>query len=259
MTQASVEPVLAQRNGIAPERVVGVDEQLGAAPRARPRPARRGPGTMRASSNSTAETSTAAVRSSTAAASRSASVSTGRAGTRTTSSPSSRQPRELAAQRVELAVGGDEPRPARAGRAPTGSAATRSCVLAPSAISPRGSSSSARKPSRTRSALRERALPLVVDVQRGVVERLDLPLERDVRPRLVRVAGEQQPLGDAEARVVARRAGSPRRELTARLRIAHRSGNAGWSSVDAQVLRARRAAGAAPCRRSCARTIFTWR
>ena len=69
--------------------MVDVDQQLGAAAPRTPRASASSPGTIRAVSNRTAETSTAAVRSSTAAASRSASVSTGAAGTRTTSSPAS--------------------------------------------------------------------------------------------------------------------------------------------------------------------------
>ena len=45
----------------------------------------------------------------------------------------------------------------------------------------------------------------------GVGPRLDLPLEADVGPRLVRVPGEQQALGDAEARVGRGAASSARR------------------------------------------------
>ena len=120
--------------------------------------------------------------------------------------------------------------------------------------------------------LRERALPLLVDVARGVVERLDHALERDVGPRLMGVPGEQEPVADAEHRVVAReRVGAAaqvlRRERAGRGRLgaahscdrtAQRSGNIGRKSV------VRRYAAPddppvpilSPIVRS---TIFTWR
>src|SRR5690606_12907989 len=98
--------------------------------------------------------------------------------------------------------------------------------------------------------LLEGALPLVVDVLGGVEPRLLLPLEAAVRPRLVRVAGQEEPVRDVEAAVV-RRQGVPARVelfrsdhraslvLSSRskprrhssVRIAHRSGNAGLKSV----------------------------
>ena len=46
--------------------------------------------------------------------------------------------------------------------------------------------------------------PLLVDVLGRVDPCLGLPLERDVRPRLMRVAGQEQPLADPEAGVVGR-------------------------------------------------------
>ena len=67
--------------------------------------------------------------------------------------------------------------------------------------------------------------PLLVHVARGVHEGLDVALERDVRPRLMRVPGQQQPLGDAEARVVVGQ------WVHRRLRTAHRSGKAASKSV----------------------------
>ena len=78
--------------------------------------------------------------------------------------------------------------------------------------------------------LRERTLPLLVDVARRVLERLHLALERDVGPGLVRVAGEQQPLGNAKARVVR----GERVGAHSSVRTDHRSGNAGCSSVPAR-------------------------
>ena len=50
--------------------------------------------------------------------------------------------------------------------------------------------------------LGEGPVPLLVDVQRRVLERLELPLARHVGPGLVRVAGEKQPVGDPERGVV---------------------------------------------------------
>ena len=47
--------------------------------------------------------------------------------------------------------------------------------------------------------LLSRALPFRVDELRGVEPRLLLRLESNVRPGLMRVAGQQKPLGDAEA------------------------------------------------------------
>ena len=175
-------------------------------------------------SKSTADTSTALVRSSTASARRSASVSAGCAGQADDLEPGLAQPRELAAQRVELAVGAHEPR-ARAqverreqaddelvGVDAQGDLAVRVAEQRP-------------KAGAHLLGLGERPPPLLVHVARGVVEGLDLALERDVRPRLVRVPGQQQPLGDAEARVVLGQ------RVHRRLRTAHRSGKAASKSV----------------------------
>ena len=154
-------------------------------------------------SKSTADTSTALVRSSTASARRSASVSAGCAGRRTTSSPAS--PSRASWRR---SVWNSPSVLTSRGRARRSRAESRrmtsSWVFAPRAISPPGSPSSAPEAGPHLVGLGERPPPLLVHVARGVVEGLDVALERDVRPRLVRVPGEQQPLGDAEARVVAR-------------------------------------------------------
>ena len=179
---------------------------------------------MWAVSKSTAETSTALVRSSTASARRAASVSAGCAGRRTTSSPASLEPRELAAQRVELAVGADEPRARaqverreQADDELVGVDAQRDLAVRVAEQRPKAGAHLL--------GLGERPPPLLVHVARGVVEGLDLALERDVRPRLVGVPGEQQPLGDAEARVVLGQ------RVHRRLRTAHRSGKAASKSV----------------------------
>jgi hypothetical protein len=50
--------------------------------------------------------------------------------------------------------------------------------------------------------LRERALPLLVDSAGGVLEGFELPLPRDIRPGLMRVPGEKEPLAHAERGVV---------------------------------------------------------
>jgi hypothetical protein len=81
----------------------------------------------------------------------------------------------------------------------------------------------------------ERAVPLVVDQRRRVVEGLELGVAGDVRPRLVRVAGQQQPFGHPEPGVV-RRQGIRRASQVVEpdhssLRMAHRSGNTGLDRV----------------------------
>src|SRR5207249_10047813 len=83
----------------------------------------------------------------------------------------------------------------------------------------------------------ESVLPLVVYVLRRVEPGALLGLETDVRPGLMRVAGQEQPLGDAEPAVVTRervgaRVERPRRHAAhSSVRIAQRSGNAGLFSV----------------------------
>ena len=74
--------------------------------------------------------------------------------------------------------------------------------------------------------LRERPLPLEVRVLGRVLPRLELPLAPDVRPRLMRVPGQEQPLGDAELRVVLRE------RVQSSLRTAQRSGKNGLCSVE---------------------------
>ena len=59
-----------------------------------------------------------------------------------------------------------------------------------------------------------------------VLPRLELPLARHVGPRLMRVPGQEQPLGDAEARVVLRE------RVQSSLRTAQRSGKNGLCSVE---------------------------
>ena len=75
--------------------------------------------------------------------------------------------------------------------------------------------------------LRERALPLEVGVLGRVVPRLQLSLARHVRPRLVRMPRQEQPLGDAKGRVVL---GEPLDQSSPR--IAQRSGKNGLWSVE---------------------------
>ncbi len=113
------------------------------------------------------------------------------------------EPVELAADGVELAVGRDQPRPlaerergeeadeelvgVRGEGDGAGVVAEEAGVAAADAL-----------------GLLERARPLLVDELRGVEPGPHLPLEAAVRPGLVGVAGQEQPLGHAEARVVRR-------------------------------------------------------
>ena len=94
----------------------------------------------------------------------------------------------------------------------TASASTSSWVFWPSAMSPANRPGSRAKPVAHFAACAS-AAPTFVHELRGVEPRALLRLERHVGPRLMRVAGEQQPFGDAEARVV--RARSQRGPSTA--------------------------------------------
>ena len=162
------------------------------------------------------------------------------------------QPRELAAQRVELAVGAHEPRARaqverreQADDELVGVDAQRDLAVRVAEQRPKAGAHLL--------GLGERPPPLLVHVARGVVEGLDLALERDVRPRLVGVPGEQQPLGDAEARVVLRPAGSQRgcARPTGRGRRRRRASCAGTPRPTSRPCRA-----LSPIVRS---TILTWR
>ena len=78
-------------------------------------------------------------------------------------------------------------------------------------------------------------VPLVIDELGGVVERLELAVPGHVGPRLVRVPGQQEPLGHPEAGVVRRqrvgRVGETVEGDHSSLRMAQRSGNTGIDSV----------------------------
>ena len=233
--------------------MVGVDEQLGARVRARlPRaPAARGRSAR--SSKSTAETSTALALV---------------------------EPRRPAARRACPPAGPGAGRPrappppaARAGGAACGT--RRRCVTSsrPLPQGERGAGTGARaracsgqrdrragvaeqRAARRRAARRPSRTPAPTSrptCSAASSPRLELPLARDVGPRLVRVPGQQQPLGDAEARVVLARAGSklgcgrPR----GRGRTAEAASCAGTSAPDS-----RPCPSSSPIVRS---TIFTWR
>src|SRR6266567_577267 len=71
-------------------------------------------------------------------------------------------------------------------------------------------------------------IPHVIDMFGSIEPRLLLRFERHVRPRLVRVAGEQNAFGNAKAGVVL---GQLLRIDQSADRIAQRSGNAGWLIV----------------------------
>ena len=77
--------------------------------------------------------------------------------------------------------------------------------------------------------LLERAPPLLVDVERRVVPGLDDAFPTDVGPGLVRVAGQEQTLPDAEARVVRRELLRPDQSSE---RTVQRSGKNGLWSVE---------------------------
>ena len=138
--------------------------------------------------------------------------------------PGLAEPRELAAQGVELAVGADQARaPAQVER---GEQADEELVRA--GAQDDLAAGIAEQPTQSRAhllGLGEGPPPLLVDVAGGVLEGLHLPLERDVGPRLVGVPGQQQPLGDAKARVVLGQ------RVHRRRRTAHRSGKAASKSV----------------------------
>ena len=165
------------------------------------------------------------MRSSTASARRSASVSAGCAGQADDLEPGLGEPRELAAQRVELAVGAHEARaPAQVeGREQADDelvGVDAQGDLAAGVAEQRAGSRRA-----PRSALAN-ARPHFSSTWRAASSKAStLALERDVRPRLVRVPGQQQPLGDAEARVVVGQ------WVHSRRRTAHRSGKAASKSV----------------------------
>ena len=111
-------------------------------------------------------------------------------------------------------------------------------MLAPRAISPAGSSSRRAIALADALGLGDGELPLLVDRPRGVVERLENALARHVRPGLVRMSGEQQPLADPEVAVVrgervgvAAQSRERRSAGHSEARIAQRSGNSGWKRV----------------------------
>ncbi len=147
------------------------------------------------------------------------------------------QPVELAAQRVELTVGGDDAGPGaqvERGQQPHDKLVS---------VGPENEVAVAvaqQAPPTLPDALGagEGALPLPVHQFGGVVPSCPLARFRAVGPRLMGVAGEQQSFSHPEAGVVAservRRAGKRLQvgEGAHRsVRIAHRSGNRGWNRV----------------------------
>ena len=206
------------------------------------------PGTIRESSNSTAEASTAAVRPSVAAASRSASVSAGRAGTITTSSSSSSARRAISRRRCGTPARRHEARPPLQVERRQEAKHEPECVLVerdlraglvepePEALAhPLG--------------LLERPSPLLVHVESRVIPRLHNPFSRDVGPRLMRVASQEQPLRDAERRVVLgpiKARSEPPRDQG---RTASRASSAGRRPQETRPCRAARRSSARPSSR----------
>jgi hypothetical protein len=150
------------------------------------------------------------------------------------------QAQELAAHAVELAVGRDEPEPA--GVAPARGRFERGQEADHQLVRVRRQGHLARRVLHQEAeagphlvGLGHGAVPFVVHRGGGVVERLDLALACHVGPRLVGVAGEQQPLGHAESAVVRRQGLGRRRRAVggghSALLMAQRSGKAAWESV----------------------------
>ena len=144
------------------------------------------------------------------------------------------EPVELAANGVELAIGRDQPGPGAQGerrQQPHDQLVSIGRERDPVARIAEQPGESLAHPL---GAL-EGMVPLVVDVAGSVEPRLGLGLEAAVGPGLVRVPGEQQPLGDAEAGVVGRervgRAMQRRRVHHSSVRMAQRSGKSGLLSV----------------------------
>ncbi len=136
------------------------------------------------------------------------------------------QPAELASQGVELAVGRDELRPLA--QRQRRQEPEHELVRVRRERNRRGRVGeqppySLAHPLR----LRERALPLEVGVLGRVLPRLQLSLAGHIRPRLVRMPRQEQPLGDAKGRVVL---GEPLDQSSPR--IVQRSGKNGWWSVE---------------------------
>ena len=158
----------------------------------------------------TAETRTAAVRSSTAAASRSATVRRGLGRDLDDREALLTEPVELAADGVELPVGRDEPGtgPQRQDGEEPDEQVVR--ALGEGVLAIWILEQSPRSPGRTSLGHGEGALPLVVHQLGGVLPGLELSLARTVGPRLVGVAGQEQPVGHPKGAVVGReRVGAP--------------------------------------------------
>ena len=150
------------------------------------------------------------------------------------------EPRELSARTVELAVGGDD---ARAfAKRQRGKEANEQLVGVRTEGDAAARVSEESRVARPHSlGAGARRLPLVVDEARGGVDRASVPFPRTVGPRLVGVAGEQEPVSDVEARVVAGdgvgvgvQLGGGRNEVHRRSRIAQRSGNTGSNRVSSR-------------------------
>ena len=181
------------------------------------------PGTIRESSKSTAETSTAL------APRRLGGQPLGERLHRASREPDDLepllpQPPELAPQRVELTVGRDELRPLP--QRERGQEPEHELVRVRSERD-RGAGVVEQLPDPLAQplGLRERPLPLEVRMLGRVLPRLELPLAPDIGPRLMRVARQKQPLGDAKLRVVLRE------RVQSSLRTAQRSGKNGLCSV----------------------------
>ena len=183
------------------EMVIGVDQQLGAMRRACRRHAIES-GTIAAVSKSTDDTSTASVRSFTALASAIGQRVHRMRGDLRHLDAFVGESIHLTADRVELAVGGDEPLTAGGTAGPTASAITSSCVFCPSAMLAGVSPSSRANPARTSSACSAARSHFSSTNSAASSQARCCAVEPHVRPRLVRMAGQQQAFADAEPRIV---------------------------------------------------------
>jgi hypothetical protein len=132
--------------------------------------------------------------------------------------------RQLTAQRVELTVRCDQSRPGAQVQRGQEAQHQLVCVLAERDVRVRLAEQRAETvPHPVGDG--ERPAPLGTDALGRVQERVDLPLERHIRPRLVRMPGEQHPLVDPEPAVVTRQI------VHSSLRTAQRSGKTGVEMV----------------------------
>ena len=133
-----------------------------------------------------------------AARKRSEKLSNGSTGTRSTAAPAVFLPaRELAPRAVELAVAGQHAERPGAARRGGDQADEKSWVFGAKTIASRDAGAELGRDLGLRRGpdLVHHLVPLAVGEPRGVVPRLDLPVEAGVGPQMMAVRGEVQPAG----------------------------------------------------------------